>query len=298
MTSPFQKVGWCIYCDSTEPPLTREHVLPRGLGGNLAPNASSEAMVLLDATCEECREITRRFEDDCLNGMFGHARARLNMVRKDRVRPERKARVVYRDGGEEDRDIGKDYIPAAMVIGEFSTAAIFLGLDWKPGPTSVLQMVIGDEGRLRDPSIYQIAVQVNLNLKSFARMLSKIALGVAHYRLGPKVFEPIARSFIRNGKGHSNHFVGGYEGMEAPLAPASLHNASLWHHHGFLVVTIQLFAAANSPVNYAVVGRLRHMPPGLPPLPLGRPLQRQNRTPDPAPTSQPTTTIRWGQTFP
>lgn len=269
MTSPFQNVGRCIYCDSIEPPLTREHVLPRGLGGNYAPDGSSEAVVLLRASCEECREITRLFEDDCLNGMFGHARARLNMVRKDRVRAERTARVVFRDGREEVRKIGREYIPAFAVIPEFATARVFLGIDQQPSPILYYTMVLNDEARLQDPAVHQVAVRAKLNLRSFARMLSKIALGMAHYGLGPNVFEPVARDFIRFGDGHLNHFVGGYAHLEAPVAPAKMHHMSLWHHQGFLVATIQLFAWGKTPVNYAVVGRLLHMPPGLPPLPLG-----------------------------
>jgi len=43
-------IGKCIYCDNTMPPLTREHILPRGLGGNEAPTGLSNALVLNNAS--------------------------------------------------------------------------------------------------------------------------------------------------------------------------------------------------------------------------------------------------------
>src|ERR1700681_3245115 len=77
-------VGVCIYCGDTTPPLTREHILPRGLGGNVAPHGQTQALVLQKATCEQCRLITSRLEEECLRPMMNYARARLGLKRKDR----------------------------------------------------------------------------------------------------------------------------------------------------------------------------------------------------------------------
>lgn len=300
MASPFQTVGRCIYCDSTQPPLTREHVVARGLGGDRAPNAGSEAMVLLNASCEQCREITGKFEKDCLNGMFGPARARLDLNRKDRAKPDGRAQIVYRDGRQEKRRIGIGYLPGAMILPNFSAAGVFLGSDWAPpADTKIMQIVIADQQRLRDPNIHKVSVEIQINLDSFARMLSKIGLGVAHYCLGPDAFHPVARDFIRTGDGHPNLYVGGFADTHGgPKAPGTFHSISLWHHQMHLVVTIQLFADAGAPVNYAVIGPIRRMPPGLPPLPLEQPPQHQDKPPDPLPQSDPETDIQWGQTSP
>ena len=48
-------VGECIYCGDTKPPLTREHILPRGLGGELSPVALHQALVLRQASCSRCQ---------------------------------------------------------------------------------------------------------------------------------------------------------------------------------------------------------------------------------------------------
>jgi len=53
--SPYMSVGRCIYCRSTKPPLTAEHIIPRGMGGTDQ---------LLTATCEDCRLLTHAFETD------------------------------------------------------------------------------------------------------------------------------------------------------------------------------------------------------------------------------------------
>jgi hypothetical protein len=276
--------------------------MPRGLGGNTPPNKGSEAMVLLEASCEACREATRKFEDKCLNDMFGHGRARLNMNRKDRRQVARRATVRYRDGRTEDRDLDTSHVPAAMVIPHFPTAALFLGLDWRPKPVEVFQTVVDDDSRVRDPSIEQIVVTLDCDFVSFARMLSKIALGVAHYALGPDAFHAVARDFIRSGSGHPNHYVGGFMDRKAELPTPPIggfHNIGLLHYQTFLVATIQLFAdIKGSPVNYAIVGPLRRVPPGLPHLHLGAPKQHRDKNHDQPATASPMTVIQWDQVIP
>lgn len=63
---PFLNVGACIYCGDKTPPLSREHVLPRGLGGGSAPDGYSGALVLQNASCEICRRVTQKIEEQCL----------------------------------------------------------------------------------------------------------------------------------------------------------------------------------------------------------------------------------------
>lgn len=299
MKSPFQNVGRCLYCDSTQSPLTREHVLPRGLGGNVPPDASSDAIVLLNASCEECREITRRLEEDCLSGMMGPARARLKMNRRDRAKATRPAKITYRDGTQAADELPIEYIPAAMIIPSFPTAGVFCGDNWNPGPIDLMQMILDEERRLQNPQIREITLTLRYNVSSYSRMICKIALGIARYNFGPDAFNSIVGEYIRTGNANSNFFVGGYRGLSnSPADVDSLHRISLWHHNNHIVVTIQLFASVNGPVNYSVVGVLNHMPPRLPPLPLGLPLPPQSKTADQFQTTGPKGLIRWDQTSP
>jgi len=58
-TSPYQYVGRCIYCGSTEG-LSNEHIVPANLGGTI---------ILYKASCETCRKLIHRVETECLTAM-------------------------------------------------------------------------------------------------------------------------------------------------------------------------------------------------------------------------------------
>src|SRR5687767_8158480 len=107
-------VGFCIYCGSRKPPLTREHVLPRGLGGNEAPRGRSHALVLRHATCEKCREITREVEEICLLGPLLPIRRVLGLTRKDRRTPTSPILVRHADGRETTEQLGDQHLLGAM----------------------------------------------------------------------------------------------------------------------------------------------------------------------------------------
>ena len=55
--------GRCIYCGNQDDPgsLTREHVIPEGLGGGL---------LFLKASCKKCEKVTGQFEQECLRTNF------------------------------------------------------------------------------------------------------------------------------------------------------------------------------------------------------------------------------------
>lgn len=120
-------VGACIYCGDPEPPLTREHVLPRGLGGNEAPDGFANALVLQNASCQSCQKITQRIEEACLVAMMGPGRARLGLRRKDRSQNTTIAHMDRYDGPSEDREVAWDDVPGAITIPSFYEAPILTG---------------------------------------------------------------------------------------------------------------------------------------------------------------------------
>ena len=62
----YAPVGKCIYCGSTQEPLTREHIIPLSLGGSL---------VLPRATCHTHANTTSTFERSIARVMYGVQRA-------------------------------------------------------------------------------------------------------------------------------------------------------------------------------------------------------------------------------
>src|SRR5262245_46504142 len=78
-SATFAPVGKCIYCGTTEGQLTKEHIIPFGLGGN---------WILPQASCSTCSGITRDVEQFCLRPMLGPFRIRLKLpTRRPKERP-------------------------------------------------------------------------------------------------------------------------------------------------------------------------------------------------------------------
>jgi hypothetical protein len=122
MTDLKLNVGVCIYCGDTKGPLTREHVIPRGLGGNVPPQDLSDALVLQKATCERCRRITAKIEEDCLLPMMNHARARLGLKRKDRADATMETLIEMPDGTTGRRVVAADEALGMVLIPSFYEA--------------------------------------------------------------------------------------------------------------------------------------------------------------------------------
>jgi hypothetical protein len=255
-------VGRCIYCDETSPPLTREHVLPRGLGGDDSPECSDTPLVLRDASCARCQNITKRIEQDCLVPMMDYARARLGLKRKDRRPATMRAVVDLLDGTTEHREIdstqilGPIVIPAYYEAGALTSKPLneFSGCDYHMIiVASAAQNVMTDVSRL--------GVDLIADSKAFARMLAKIALGVAVAHFGLEGFTPTVRNLILVNPDESTHWVGGFAGTDRVTPPSDKLHRIVLRQPGqlrlgdFIVVEIQLFAKYGAPNNYVVVGK-------------------------------------------
>jgi hypothetical protein len=70
------EIGECIYCGTTSSPLTTEHVVPYGLGG--------DAVVLRKACCEKCRVITSKCERNPIHENWAQLRAVLDFPSRKR----------------------------------------------------------------------------------------------------------------------------------------------------------------------------------------------------------------------
>ncbi|MBP6077135.1 MAG: hypothetical protein KA520_12490 [Nitrosomonas sp.] len=51
----------CIYCGNTDEKLTKEHIVPRGLGGTCT---------IPSASCKKCQKITSQLEHSILRGTY------------------------------------------------------------------------------------------------------------------------------------------------------------------------------------------------------------------------------------
>jgi len=215
MTQLSLDIGACIYCGDVKPPLSREHVLPRGLGGNWAPEGYSNALVLQNATCERCRQITQKIEEECLRVMMDPARARLGLKRKDRSAAQMSVLVDLPDGSTEHRDVDSSEVLAAIAIPSYYEAGALTNRPiTETAPCDYHFMVMAPASRRLLQQSARVGVALSVNAKTFAQMLAKIALGVAVARFGVTGFEPLVQKFILCNPDEYGHWVGGFAGTQ------------------------------------------------------------------------------------
>lgn len=248
-------VGRCIYCDSTEN-LSREHVIPQGLGGAVALTGYHEAMVLGDASCETCRRITHSFETEIQHKMMGHFRAATGLMSKRSQRPTRQIKLVGVDGQESSEEVDVSDIPATLLLPVFQNAGFLEGKLPDGHTRMALKTIVTQPGSLRiTPGIK--ATVAGLDPLQYSRMLAKIALGFNVWMIGLDAFEPMVRRFIR---GEANeelgHWIGG--APDEPIDGAVLHDLrhSFTPYRGatYASARIRLFALWGGPSYDVIVG--------------------------------------------
>jgi HNH endonuclease len=121
----YPPVGRCIYCGKTDGKLSREHIVPYSLNGNL---------VLPEASCERCAKKTQKIEEICTHeryGMLHPLRTKLNLQsRRGRHRHKQLPVLVkYQDGTDKIAIVPSAGFPIIVWGLELPKAGILLGLE-------------------------------------------------------------------------------------------------------------------------------------------------------------------------
>lgn len=249
----FDAVGHCIYCDAEHQKLTREHIVPLGLGGTFVLPASS---------CAACAGITSAFEREVLRGPMWAVRARLQLKsRRAALAPKSAPLIVVRSGKEELIDLPLVAHPLLLMFPRFAEPAVFGG-GHKSGiimrghatyyfgrnPRDVLSDLGADDFRLTQE--YAIV--------PFAQLLGKIAwsMAAAEGRLAQIDRKPgsLVDALIKT-PDDIGRWVGTFPEAPAPQ-PGVLHTLVPMEIGGYLAYHIQLFADAQTPRYGVVVGKL------------------------------------------
>ncbi|MDB5459307.1 MAG: hypothetical protein JWO72_1048 [Caulobacteraceae bacterium] len=258
----YDPVGRCIYCGEREPPLDEEHIVPYGLAKN--------SLILPRASCRRCGAITGKFEQDCLRGMMGPLRTRLQApTRKKKDRkpsfPINRIRFETLAPGETATSLE----PVQMESSDYPLMYVGLLLD-KPG--LLMGLPVGtplmwnwfhtykkDEVQpfLENPGD---GVRIgSINPGSFARMLAKMAYSYAVAVRGMGSFRPLILDLIFGKTDGFRSWVGG-----DPVVPEAnedeIHSVRCrnWTAAGkeYVVVSIRLFGFLGTPIYHVVVGEL------------------------------------------
>lgn len=255
----------CIYCnETTEEPLTLEHIIPESLGGGLA---------IENASCATCADQTHAFEGHACN-VLRPMRRQLGFPQKRRGAKQRAKREGERFVLMLDRNRVKvpiEEFPALLISLVFPFPGIRLGA--KPEDKVLTGGVYSAElmegfgeklnrikAKYRANSVGIVGIEPNARGEhdDFGRMLAKIAHAYAAAELGCGNFHPFLVHVIRGVKPYFlPHFVGSGIGKQPPFH--DLHQIEIdtsgLGGRSLIVVKIRLFANRDTPTHYVVVGR-------------------------------------------
>jgi hypothetical protein len=251
---PFPAVGRCIYCGTTERPLSKEHIVPYALGGNL---------ILPKASCDECADKTKLVEQICSRQMFGPWRLKMNApTRHPAQRPSALVLEIERMSGTVERvRVQTEEHPSTLMM-----------VTW--GPPRLLSSTPGDAMvfmHIPEPSIIPRlfcdldAREVRLpefDQLQFARLLAKIgyASGVARRYIPINPDDDLPR-FICGRTTEYLHRIGGIvSDLHKPTTRDVLHRIHFYKARAnesvYSVVGIRLFAPFGAPLYSVVLGRI------------------------------------------
>lgn len=251
-----RNIGKCIYCGRTDEPLSREHIIPQGLSGELT---------LTHASCGRCREITSRFEQDLLQNAFGPARVGLGLrTKRPDERPKHLPIHVRRGGNEIMIDVPVDEYPAIVALPIFAPPAHISGQPYSSG----VQLLNVSLARVWGPSLAEVhrkygheytGIQLLYSPVAFARAIAKIAYGFAVLKLG---LERITDRYVLPAVLGEANDIGRWVGCDPgpPINPSTdLHawSIGLDQDQKEIHVLVRLFALFGGREYHVVVGRVR-----------------------------------------
>ncbi len=244
--------GICIYCSGKDLKLTDEHIVPLSLGGQ---------HVIREASCLQCADITKKFEQDVARGLWGDARASYNSP--SRRKKERKPNIFLRDpaGKEPDLEVAISEYPAAMVFYHMHRAGILEGKSEDFNSSGQWKLIaIVDEQRLREferKNPGRLTAQFKHVSYSFARLLAKIGYGQVLTSLDPEDFRPFCLPYILGKKTNLSYIVGSRLSIEEPQAGIGYSLSS--HRFGtadrlVIAAEVRLIANNHTPTYHVIVG--------------------------------------------
>ena len=252
-------IGCCAYCWEQSSDLTTEHIIPRSLGGRIE---------FLKSSCERCRKITQKFEEDCARKTFFQYRVRAGYpASAPKEWPKTfKFPKLMPDGSQQLVDMPSNKIPRILMMLEFPVAGI---LRDRPPNAGVQTRPWFSTNRQDHSALAGTETETTFHTLSFCRMIAKIAHSYAVATIDPSCFPNfrfLLCELIRTGEVNPFHVVGGDSKIPSVATNQPHHWIDLvLTSHGerrFLAAKIRLFAYRGAPVYHGVVAELVN--PALP----------------------------------
>jgi hypothetical protein len=245
----------CIYCPNPHGPYTREHVIPRGMGGG---------MILPEASCSDCQKSINEIETYCMRGPFLSHRLATGLVNHSKDLGDTIKMPIIVDGVRQEREFPVEQYPKFLVLPQLHDPPGIVGGHSADGNFGRVSFSIwGDEEELRDLNAEGNAIlRDGYNLDSFARMLAKMAHGYAAGQLRLENFDPLLPDFILGKAREKATYLVGDWGQDGMAVPAGVihqigHSFREVGDRIMIAARIRLFAELeNTPVYWIAVGFL------------------------------------------
>lgn len=257
----FAAVGHCIYCGSTEPPLSDEHIIPFALNGT---------SILLKASCETCAKITRDFEQTVARTIYGPLRIKRGFqTRRKKERP--KSLPVYTKNafGEKLRiDVPIENYPNFFVAVNAPPPGIFEGIEpseFNPELSISMKVDSVDFFKTMDSMFLEnMLVECNFDWGAFFRQIAKIGHCYAFACMRGREYISLLPDIILGKSNHLSYYVGGIEDSEflseGDLSQSTVSLSLITKPSGYyLAALIQILGAGTLHPYQAVVGKIQDL---------------------------------------
>ncbi len=253
----YRPVGRCIYCGYCESQenLSREHIIPFGLSGTT---------YLPKASCQVCRDITQKFEEEVLRGPMWPVRAKLKLKsRRPEDAPTTLPLQIVRENGEETIFLPLEEHPLILFMPKFNPPACLTGQNNHKGVTVTgyyaISFGVKPETVATRLKIKEFRVNSKYEYVAFARMIAKIGFSFAVGELGIDSFKEV---FVIPSILGKIDEIGRWVGIgdsEPSKYENLLHRVSIgiFPETKLLYATVQLFANSDTPSYLVVVGSVK-----------------------------------------
>jgi hypothetical protein len=252
------QVDRCIYCGKDGPGLTNEHVIPMGLLPKNEPG-----LVLRDASCKDCRDITSGFERAVLRRLWLPARAGLGLrsYRKRNI-PRVYPLTIVRNGRDENVLLPLGEYPATLQLLEYEPPVHLTHKPYAAGINvngNVLIQVAGPRLNevLMNHGSLTAKISATFEGNTYERLVLKVAYGFAVATIG---LSNIAEAWVVPTILGQTDNVGMWLGCDGDkrLSLAYFHGMSIAIVGNEIHCRVRLFANFNTPEYLVIVGKVTH----------------------------------------
>lgn len=234
--------------------LSDEHIVPYSIGGQ---------HVIDDASCDDCADVTKKFEQDVARQMWGDARVSYGSPTRRKKERREKTHIVLHDPRGIASPIKLPYsdYPAPTMFYQMNQAGLLQGAPQDLDISSLWQLTtVTDEKKLQAfekkyPG--RLVAKLRHVPESFARMIAKIGYGHTLCTLNPGDFRPICLSYIMGETKNVSFVVGGQFDIDPPdEAQGYVLRTAVFGslEQIMLIAEVRLVANAHTPKYHVVVG--------------------------------------------